>query len=192
MKRVIIESPLKGNKLLNRHYARACMLDCLMRGEAPFASHLLYDHPDILDDDKPEDRELGITAGFQWGEAADLVAVYTDLGISSGMERGIVRARTAGTPIEYRTLEEYNPPEEASLHRQDRLTEIGKFPLSYGILSVLLAPNKEVLFQSDGLALFEVLGLCEYIKVRMHQMMAMQQAQPERDPLDDVTPTKPN
>ena len=42
MRFVIIESPYAGNVEENEEYARKCLRDCLMRGEAPFASHLLY------------------------------------------------------------------------------------------------------------------------------------------------------
>lgn len=39
---VIVESPYAGDVERNTAYARAAVRDCLMRGEAPFASHLLY------------------------------------------------------------------------------------------------------------------------------------------------------
>jgi hypothetical protein len=105
MIRVILESPFAGDIEKNVAYARACMRDCLQRNEAPYASHLLYTQEGVLEDSIPEERTLGIEAGLLWGEAADLTVVYTDLGISSGMELGVERARTCGRPIEYRTLE---------------------------------------------------------------------------------------
>ena len=43
-------------------YARACVADCLRRGEAPIASHLLYTQPGVLDDDVPEERAQGIAS----------------------------------------------------------------------------------------------------------------------------------
>lgn len=102
MKRVVIESPLRGDYERNRRYLWACLRDSLRRGEAPFASHKMYEGP--LDDGSHDERELGIAAGFAWAASADLVAVYTDLGVSEGMKRGISRATDAGQPIEYRTL----------------------------------------------------------------------------------------
>src|SRR3990167_1875950 len=102
MKLVIIESPFSGNQAENRDYAMKCLLDSLDRGEAPFASHLLYTQ--VLDDLKPEQRTLGIEAGLAWGKKADLTAVYTDLGVSKGMEFGIGRAKSEGREIEYRKL----------------------------------------------------------------------------------------
>jgi len=101
--RVIIESPFGGDVERNVRYARACMADCLSRGEAPFASHLLYTQPGVLDDSVPEERELGILAGFAWREGARTV-VYTDLGVSAGMVQGIHHAQSVGSDIEYRTL----------------------------------------------------------------------------------------
>ena len=107
MKRVVIESPLSGpDREKNKFYARLCVLDCLRRNEAPYASHLLYDHAGILDDDKPEERRLGMEAGFAWGAQAQLVAVYADLGISKGMREGIGQALLHGIPWEERRLPE--------------------------------------------------------------------------------------
>lgn len=108
MKLVLIESPLAANpgRSVEDHirYAKACMRDSIWRGEAPYASHLLYAQPGILDDLIPAEREFGIEAGLAWGARADLTAVYTDCGISGGMRRGIERAEKAGRPIEYRQV----------------------------------------------------------------------------------------
>jgi hypothetical protein len=102
MKLVLIESPYAGNTALNERYARAAMLDSLARGEAPFASHMLY--PQVLDDSDPAERAQGMAAGFAWGQRAELVAVYLDLGISRGMEAGIERAINVGQTVEHRTV----------------------------------------------------------------------------------------
>lgn len=88
----------------NRAYLIACLRDSLSRGEAPFASHGLYTLPGLLDDDKQAERDLGIAAGFSWGDVADGVAVYTDMGVSDGMRAGIERALERGAVVEYRTL----------------------------------------------------------------------------------------
>ena len=101
---VILESPYAGNVGLNIIYARAAMADSLQRGEAPYASHLLYTQDGVLDDDKPEERRLGMEAGFAFGRAASKVVVYTDLGISSGMKAGIKAHRKKGLKIEKRKI----------------------------------------------------------------------------------------
>lgn len=104
MRRVILESPYAGDVETNIAYARACVRDCVLRGDAPIASHLLFTQPGILDDDKPEERQLGIDAGLIWGSVAEATVVYTDKGISRGMRYGIERAERDGRPVEYRTL----------------------------------------------------------------------------------------
>lgn len=102
MKTVIVESPYAGDVGRNTKYARACLLDSLRRGEAPFASHLLYTQ--VLDDLLPSERAWGIEAGFAWGRFADLTAVYEDLGVSRGMAEGIRQAEMEGRPVEMRRL----------------------------------------------------------------------------------------
>ena len=111
MRRVVIESPLAGDTARNKLYARMALRDCLARGEAPLASHLLYTQ--VLDDQVPDERTLGINAGFAWNQMADAVVVYTGLGITPGMELGIADAASRGTPVEYRDLTP--PPAPAAL-----------------------------------------------------------------------------
>lgn len=102
--KVLIESPFAGNQAQNIAYARKCMRDSLLRGEAPFVSHLLYTQPGVLNDDISEERTIGIFAGLVWGDAADKTVVYTDLGISPGMKKGIEDAKENNRPIEYRSI----------------------------------------------------------------------------------------
>ncbi len=104
MRLVIVESPYKGDVEENLVYARACMRDCFLRGEAPFASHLLYTQPGVLDDRVDHQRELGIAAGLEWGRCADATVVYDDRGISQGMRQGIERAKKEGRPVERRSI----------------------------------------------------------------------------------------
>ena len=104
MMRVIIESPYAGDVARNIEYARRCVRDSLLRGEAPIASHLLYTQPGILRDDLPEERQHGIDAGLAWRAVASASVVYVDYGISAGMRYGIDAATHAGVPIEYREI----------------------------------------------------------------------------------------
>lgn len=105
---VDVESPYNGPDEAtirrNIRYARACVRDSLMRGEVPFASHLLYTQPGILDDRIPEERDHGIAAGKALMAQCSLTAVYTDLGVSRGMEFGVIAAVDAGRRVEYRSL----------------------------------------------------------------------------------------
>lgn len=105
MRLVIVESPYAGDVEANVEYARACVRDSLSRGEAPIASHLLYTQPGILDDDDADERQWGIDAGLAWRAVAQGTVVYTDRGITRGMEYGIEAARLAGLPIDYRSLD---------------------------------------------------------------------------------------
>lgn len=106
--RVILESPYAGIDAaaiaFNVAYARACIHDSLIRGEAPIASHLLYTQPGILNDENPGERAIGIDAGHAWFRAAGAIVVYTDLGITSGMRLAIDRAAMLDTHVHYRSL----------------------------------------------------------------------------------------
>lgn len=102
---VLLESPYAGDVKANIDYARQCILDSLNRNEAPMASHLLYTQPTILDDTVPKERQKGMEAGWEWLKVVNKSVVYTDLGISPGMKDGIEKAKSAGIPIEYRTLD---------------------------------------------------------------------------------------
>lgn len=108
MRLVIIESPFAAPTQedvdKNIEYARAAVRDSLSRGEAPIASHLLYTQPGILDDRIPTERQWGIDAGLAWRHVAEASVVYTDRGISKGMEYGIAAAKAAGRAVEYRSL----------------------------------------------------------------------------------------
>ncbi len=106
MKLVIIESPYAGDVESNTLYARRCLKDSLDRGEAPIASHLLYTQPGVLNDSVPSQRTKGINAGHAWLSKAQLICVYTDRGISSGMKKGIAVAAKLGIMVVYRSIEE--------------------------------------------------------------------------------------
>lgn len=103
---VILESPYAGDTAntvaRNVEYARKAMIDCLNRGEAPIASHLLYTQ--VLSDNNATERKLGIEAGLAWYRAADKVVFYTDYGFSYGMKQALDVAKAQGRWIELRTL----------------------------------------------------------------------------------------
>lgn len=109
MIRVLIESPFAANEGYtqeeNMKYARKCCNDCLLKNEAPYASHLFYTQEGLLNDDIPHERELGINAGLLWGEVSEKSVVYVDHGVSQGMKYGIEAAIRNGRPIEVRTLQ---------------------------------------------------------------------------------------
>lgn len=105
-KRVVIESPFRGRhkaeEARNVAYLHRAMRHSIGLGEAPYASHELYTR--ALADSDPTEREAGIDAGLSWGRAAELVAVYLDLGCSPGMLLGVRAHRDRGTLVEARWL----------------------------------------------------------------------------------------
>lgn len=106
MKTVAIESPWRAatlyEQLRNRRYILDCVSDCLRRGESPYASHLML--TEVLDDADEAQRNTGLWAGFEWSRKAEARVVYTDLGVSAGMELGIKHAADIDQVTEYRTL----------------------------------------------------------------------------------------
>jgi hypothetical protein len=133
MRLVVVESPYAGKAskwwgplapvvrwmrtCRNVKYARAALRDCLVRGEAPFASHLLYTQPGVLRDHVPAERAHGIEAGFAWAEVGIYVStpegreplhffadrvIYSDRGVSSGMRAGIDHAEKIGQRVVWR------------------------------------------------------------------------------------------
>lgn len=102
MRRVIIESPYAGEVERNIAYARLALLDCMRKGEAPIASHLLITQ--VYNDLIPEERTQGISAGLAWYHASDVTGViYTDLGYSGGMKKAREYLETHGIPFEERS-----------------------------------------------------------------------------------------
>lgn len=113
MLKVVIESPYAAPKgvpeddvrlaiELNVRYARNAMRHCLDRGEAPYASHLLYTQ--VYDDGDPVLRQRGIQAGYEWMIDADVVAFYVDRGWSPGMLKALAMARMLDKTCEARSL----------------------------------------------------------------------------------------
>jgi len=105
MKRVVIESPYAGHIVMNEIYGELCMHDCLVNhNETPYASHLLYTRKWVLRDDHPEERKLGIDAGFYWREVAEQTNFYVDLGITDGMKLGMNDCLERENPFDIRHL----------------------------------------------------------------------------------------
>lgn len=101
---VIVESPFAGDVEKNQRYARAALRDCITRGEAPLASHLLYTQPGVLRDEDEQERWLGMSIGWEFMRVAERVVVYVDLGVSKGMQAGIMEAYRRGMLVEQRSL----------------------------------------------------------------------------------------
>lgn len=103
---VVIESPFRGINgeydQENISYLNMCILDCLLRGEAPFASHVMY--TDSLNDYYDEQRYFGIKAGFVWRKFAEKTIFYIDRGFSLGMVKALEHCKENNLNFEIRTL----------------------------------------------------------------------------------------
>lgn len=102
MRRVIIESPFAGEVEANARYLKIAVIDCLHRGESPYASHGFFTH--FLDDTVPAERKAGILAGLEWAKAAEAVIYYLDRGMSSGMLFALEKHVQAARKVEVRLL----------------------------------------------------------------------------------------
>lgn len=105
-KLTVIESPYAGTPYYtveqHRLYLQHCIQDCVERGESPYASHHYL--TDVLDDADPMERAFGIKCGLAWGANADVIAVYSDFGVSPGMADAIEHYQKIGKCIEWRKL----------------------------------------------------------------------------------------
>ena len=86
MRRVQILSPFRGKTPAERD-----------RNEA-------YARADVFDENDPEQRAQGISAGLEWLAVAEAVVVYEDYGVSEGMAAELRAAEIAGVPVEFRNL----------------------------------------------------------------------------------------
>jgi hypothetical protein len=141
-KYTFIETPFMGKNWSeikrNHNYTKACVSDCLQRGEIPYASHLFFTQRGILDDRVAEERMKGIMAGKDIEEGITIAskydakiyvctAIYTDLGISSGMALGRDKAEELGRPVVIRTLgDDWEEKFEEFLKSKDWL-DLGMF-----------------------------------------------------------------
>jgi len=151
-RRVILESPYAGDVQRNVAYAEAALADSLKRGEAPFASHLLYTR--VLDDTIPSERGLGIGAGFAWGAVAEACVVYRDLGITKGMQMGIDRAHELGIEVEMRNLSGWRSP-PAGFHPKPAVEEAQRRSFAHGNVSL---SNPDVTRETVELAAAKLSG----------------------------------
>lgn len=100
---VVIESPFAGDVSGNRAYLQRCIRDCLERGESPYASHQML--TEALNDDIPDERDLGIKAGYAFRHLANVRAFYVDRGWSTGMRLARDLYDREGMSYEVRSLE---------------------------------------------------------------------------------------
>lgn len=97
---VFICSPFAGNISQNTQNAKRYMRFAVDAGVIPFAPHLLY--PQVLDDDNPKQREIGLLFGMAWLGKCDELWVFGRF-ISPGMTAEIDTAKQCHITIRYFT-----------------------------------------------------------------------------------------
>lgn len=162
MRLVVIESPYrgagrasasggieydKGDVARNELYLRFCIRDAALRGDSPYASHRML--PGALDDDLPNERQLGIALGLMWRRASwvDTDGVrhvvvpifYEDLGYSDGMRYAKDTYDRDGIAYEVRKL-----PADSEFW-----TLVKLLPNKKGLRSVLLGPKTREFFAKE-------------------------------------------
>ena len=97
---VFICSPFAGDIGNNTRKAIRYMRHAITNGFVPFAPHLLY--PQVLDENDPCERELGLYLGLCWLEMCDEIWVFGSR-ITAGMERELIKAKRLNKPIRWFT-----------------------------------------------------------------------------------------
>jgi len=93
---VYIASPLSGDVEENLLFARQACRYAMAQGAVPFAPHLLYTQ--MLDDENPEERLLGIDLGGRMLKRCDELWLCGDR-ISSGMAGEKMLAEELSIPV---------------------------------------------------------------------------------------------
>lgn len=96
---VYICSPYRGDTERNTLYAQQLVMYAVNRGLSPICPHLYL--PQILDDNKPEERERALHVGQELLSCCDMLLVGKRYGISEGMQAEIDRARSLGIQVRY-------------------------------------------------------------------------------------------
>lgn len=91
-------SPYSGNTAQNTENAKRYCKYAINKGCLPLAPHLLF--PQFLNDDCPDERELGLAFALALLEKADELWVF-GIYLSEGMRREIEKATERGIPIRY-------------------------------------------------------------------------------------------
>ena len=98
VKKIYVASKYAGDVAANVEKAVWCCRYVIDQGFMPVASHLLY--PQILDDNLPRERQLGLKFGLALLATCDEIWVFMMGGeISSGIEREIEAAKRLGIPV---------------------------------------------------------------------------------------------
>ena len=96
MKLVYVCSPYRGNIEHNTARARRYCRFAITQKAVPIAPHILFTQ--FLDDDIPEERQIGLQQGLELLKHCDEIWVFGER-ISEGMQGEIAAAQQLGIPI---------------------------------------------------------------------------------------------
>ncbi len=100
---IYIASPLSGDVQRNLDFARRACRYAIAQGATPFAPHLLY--PQMLDDNDPAERQLGIDMGSQMLKLCQELWLCGDR-VSTGMADEWKTAKELGIPVRQISMRE--------------------------------------------------------------------------------------
>ena len=103
MKLIYVASPYAGDIERNTEFAKKACRFVMNEGYAFFAPHLLY--PQVLDEDNPDERQLGLNMGKEILGWCDELWVFGDT-VSPGMQAEINLAQEFEIPVNYITTQE--------------------------------------------------------------------------------------
>ena len=92
-------SPYRGDAKRNVKYAQEITKCAVRKGYAPIVPQLYL--PQILDDEDPSERALGLDVGLALLQGCDLIIVGGQYGISAGMATEIREALRLCIPIKH-------------------------------------------------------------------------------------------
>jgi hypothetical protein len=91
---IYVCSPYRGDVKRNKEYARHLTRVALEHGLVPVTPHLYI--TEVTNEDKPEEREMGLNAGNEILRICNFILVGDKYGISSGMSQEIQKAKESG------------------------------------------------------------------------------------------------
>ena len=97
IKKIYVASKYAGDVDVNTNAAIGYCRYVIDQGFMPIASHLIY--PQILDDDNPSERNLGLRFGLALLSVCDEVWVFGE--VSSGVAKEIEVAKRLEKPLRY-------------------------------------------------------------------------------------------
>ena len=98
-KKIYVASKYAGNVDANVKAAVSYCKYVISKNCIPIASHLLY--PQMLDDNDPNERELGLMFGLSLLAICDEVWCFGEISESEGVQQEIVEARKQGIPVRF-------------------------------------------------------------------------------------------